>query len=133
MYLATLVISFTAAIMASRKRFYVSQSLCDTQPTVSFLPECRSLAHQQTIGAGLVGHLKTHARDMHRFHSILHARKSGPSAEEIEIAEGHKTFANRAEFVKYLDSLNSLVERQQTLRESLMRSAESKVVSFLYL
>jgi hypothetical protein len=71
---------------------------------------------------------------MHRFFSILHSRKSSPSDDQVSIAEGIlKVFETRAELLKYLDTLAGSVERQQTLQETLTRSAERKLVSVLLL
>lgn len=73
--------------------------------------------------------MKNHSPHMYQFWSILHGRKSEPSAEQIQVAEGKKVFADSSELLRYLDSISSSVERQHTLWEALTRAAENKLVS----
>ncbi|KAE9386880.1 hypothetical protein BT96DRAFT_1082683 [Gymnopus androsaceus JB14] len=53
--------------------------------------------------------------------------QSKPSAEQIQVAEGKKVFADSSELLRYLDSISSSVERQHTLREALTHAAENKL------
>lgn len=68
---------------------------------------------------------------MFRFYEILDARKKPQvvTAEEIEIAEGRKTFANRNEFTQFLRGYRDA--HQQTLRESFERAGAKAMVSLL--
>jgi hypothetical protein len=60
----------------------------------SFKWDCRT---------GLTNHLKAHAADMLEFHDIVKDRKRPPTSEEIEIAEGQKTFASPEDFRTFLN------------------------------
>ncbi|KAJ6522626.1 hypothetical protein B0H10DRAFT_1667548, partial [Mycena sp. CBHHK59/15] len=53
---------------------------------------------------GLTGHLKSHAKDMYQLFEILKARKTPATSEEIEIAQGRKTFEKRADLLKFIAS-----------------------------
>ncbi|KAJ6593201.1 hypothetical protein B0H19DRAFT_14365 [Mycena capillaripes] len=75
---------------------------------------------------GLAAHLKRHALNMHTFYEILKSRNTPLlSAEEIEVAEGQKTFANNADFEQFIRAYTD--EHQQTLRESFERASAKAI------
>jgi len=122
-----MVTSTFVAVMESPRKFCESQKQCVHLLTVSTF-HIAAIFPTQVMRSGLNAHLKTHAPDMFRFYSILNARKSKPTAEEIGVAEGTKKFDSRTDLLKFIDSVSTSAERQQTLREALNRAAEHKIV-----
>ncbi|KAJ6508410.1 hypothetical protein C8R45DRAFT_922158 [Mycena sanguinolenta] len=84
----------------------------------------------KTVPQGLTGHLKNNAPEMYQLFLLMNANDRKPTSEEIEVAQGKKTFATDEQFAEWLEKLSAVGKvQQQSLREAFARAAEKRAAT----